>query len=46
MSDQAPGSGEEKFASPTISRKRKSRISWIWLVPVVAALMGLSLIHI
>lgn len=44
MSDQAPGSGEGKYASPTISRKRKSRISWIWLVPVVAALMGLSLV--
>lgn len=44
MSDQAPGSGEEKYASPTISRKRKSRISWIWLVPIVAALMGLSLV--
>ncbi len=44
MSEQAPGSGEEKFASPAISRKKKSRISWIWLVPVVAALMGLSLV--
>ncbi|MEN4918759.1 MlaD family protein [Achromobacter spanius] len=44
MSEQAPGSGEEKFASPSISRKEKSRISWIWLVPVVAALMGLSLV--
>ncbi|MPT37055.1 MAG: MCE family protein [Achromobacter sp.] len=44
MSEQAPGSGEEKFASPTISRKQKSRISWIWLVPIVAALMGLSLV--
>lgn len=44
MSDQATGSGEEKFASPAILRKRKRRISWIWLVPVVAALMGLSLV--
>jgi len=44
MSEQAPGSGEEKFASPAISRKEKSRISWIWLVPIVAALMGLSLV--
>jgi paraquat-inducible protein B len=44
MSEQAPGSGEEKFASPAISRKQKSRISWIWLVPIVAALMGLSLV--
>lgn len=44
MSEQAPGSGEEKFASPAISRKKKSRISWIWLVPIVAALMGLSLV--
>ncbi|SSW62834.1 intermembrane transport protein PqiB [Achromobacter agilis] len=44
MSEQAPGSGEEKFASPSISRKQKSRISWIWLVPIVAALMGLSLV--
>ncbi len=44
MSEQAPGSGEEKFASPAISRKKQSRISWIWLVPVVAALMGLSLV--
>ncbi|EHK63259.1 intermembrane transport protein PqiB [Achromobacter arsenitoxydans] len=44
MSEQAPGSGEEKYASPSISRKQKSRVSWIWLVPVVAALMGLSLV--
>ena len=45
MSDQAPGSGEEKqYQSPTISRKQKSRISWIWLVPIVAALMGISLV--
>lgn len=44
MSEQAPGSGEEKYASPAVSRKKKSRISWIWLVPVVAALMGLSLV--
>ncbi|QVQ27498.1 intermembrane transport protein PqiB [Achromobacter deleyi] len=44
MSEQAPGSGEEKFASPAISRKQKRRISWIWLVPVVAALMGMSLV--
>ncbi|MCW0207353.1 MAG: MlaD family protein [Achromobacter sp.] len=44
MSEQAPGSGEEAFAAPAISRKQKSRISWIWLVPIVAALMGLSLV--
>ena len=45
MSDQAPGSGDEKkYQSPTISRKQKSRISWIWLVPIVAALMGISLV--
>jgi paraquat-inducible protein B len=44
MSEQAPGSGEEPFASPSISRKQKSRVSWIWLVPIVAALMGLSLV--
>ncbi|PPA75193.1 paraquat-inducible protein B [Achromobacter spanius] len=44
MSDQAPGGGEEKFKSPTISRKQKRRISWIWLVPIVAALMGISLV--
>ncbi|CAB3882343.1 intermembrane transport protein PqiB [Achromobacter piechaudii] len=44
MSDQAPGAGEEKYKSPTISRKQKSRISWIWLVPIVAALMGMSLV--
>ncbi|SEJ63348.1 intermembrane transport protein PqiB [Achromobacter sp. NFACC18-2] len=44
MSEQAPGSSDEKFTSPAISRKKKSRISWIWLVPVVAALMGLSLV--
>ncbi|MCS3504924.1 intermembrane transport protein PqiB [Achromobacter sp. AGC78] len=44
MSDQAPDAGEEKYKSPTISRKQKSRISWIWLVPIVAALMGMSLV--
>ena len=35
MSEQAPGKGE--IAAPTITRKRQNRISWIWLVPVVAA---------
>jgi len=44
MSDQKPEAGEEQFKSPAISRKQKSRISWIWLVPIVAALMGLSLV--
>jgi len=44
MSEQAPGSSDEKFTSPAISRKKQGRISWIWLVAVVAALMGLSLV--
>ncbi len=44
MSEHAPESGDEKFAAPSIARKKKSRISWIWLVPIVAALMGLSLV--
>jgi len=44
MSDQVPGSGESDYATPTVTRKRQNRISWIWLVPVVAALMGLSLV--
>ena len=44
MSEQAPGKGDPQIAAPTITRKRQNRISWIWLVPVVAALMGLSLV--
>ena len=44
MSEQAPGKGDLQIAAPTITRKRQNRISWIWLVPVVAALMGLSLV--
>ena len=31
-------------ATPVVVRKSKSRISWIWLVPLVAALAGLSLV--
>ena len=34
---------DPQIAAP-ITRKRQNRISWIWLVPVVAALMGLSLV--
>ena len=44
MSEQTPGKGDPQIAAPTITRKRQNRISWIWLVPVVAALMGLSLV--
>ncbi|CFP75200.1 paraquat-inducible protein B [Bordetella pertussis] len=38
---QEPGT---PIAAPQIARKQKSRISWIWLVPIVAALAGLSLV--
>jgi paraquat-inducible protein B len=39
------GSGVEvPIAQPKIIAGRQTRISWIWLVPLVAALVGLSLL--
>ncbi|MEO6958361.1 MAG: MlaD family protein, partial [Burkholderiaceae bacterium] len=32
------------LAQPTVKPKRETRISWIWLVPLIAALIGLSLV--
>ncbi|MEI2414992.1 MlaD family protein [Orrella sp. JC864] len=29
---------------PTVNRRRSSRISWVWVVPLVAALVGLSMV--
>jgi len=46
MSEKTPPEGEPAapVPAPTVVRKSKSRISWIWLVPLVAALAGLSLV--
>jgi paraquat-inducible protein B len=39
------GAGENsRIKTPDVTRKKKSRISWIWLVPIVAALAGISLV--
>lgn len=34
----------EPPGGPTVTRRRSSRVSWIWVVPLVAALVGLSLV--
>jgi paraquat-inducible protein B len=39
------GAGENsRIQTPEVTRKKKSRISWIWLVPIVAAIAGISLV--
>ncbi|ARP90251.1 paraquat-inducible protein B [Bordetella genomosp. 9] len=43
MSDPVPSGGSPGIRTPEITR-RKRHISWIWLVPIVAALAGLSLL--
>ncbi len=43
MSDPASSGGNPAIRTPEVTR-RKRRISWIWLVPLVAALAGLSLV--
>ncbi|NYT83006.1 MCE family protein [Alcaligenaceae bacterium] len=40
---QAPSS-PAKVPAPTVHPRRETRISWIWLVPLVAALVGVSLL--
>ncbi|MGN6578378.1 MAG: intermembrane transport protein PqiB [Bordetella sp.] len=43
MVDQTPPSDKPAVRSVDV-RKSRSRISWIWLVPLVAALAGLSMV--
>ena len=43
MVDQTPPSDNPAVRSVAV-RKARSRISWIWLVPLVAALAGLSMV--
>ncbi|ANN67657.1 intermembrane transport protein PqiB [Bordetella bronchialis] len=43
MSDAAPSGDHQRIRTPEVIR-RKRRISWIWLVPFVAAVAGLSLV--
>lgn len=40
----APSAGISQPATPTLKPRRPTRISWIWLVPLVAVLVGLSLL--
>lgn len=49
MADPTPDQTPERrprtsVSVPDVARKKQRRISWIWLVPVVAALAGLSLV--
>lgn len=49
MADQDPPErhadpAEPADAGPTVARRRSSRVSWVWVVPLVAALVGLSLV--
>jgi paraquat-inducible protein B len=43
MADPVPPGENNNLRAPEVTR-RKRRISWIWLIPVVAALAGLSLV--
>lgn len=44
MSTQTTPSGDTSIGAAAVTRKMKSRVSWIWLIPVVAAAIGLSLV--
>jgi len=44
MADENPPPSDDGIDAPEVTRKKQRRISWIWLVPVVALLAGLSLV--
>ncbi|HEY9461190.1 MAG TPA: MlaD family protein [Paralcaligenes sp.] len=48
MTDQntapEPEDQTEPLAKPVVKPRRETRISWIWLVPLIAAAVGLSLV--
>lgn len=44
MQDKVAAPDASPVNRPAVTRKKQNRISWIWLIPVVAALMGLSLV--
>src|SRR3546814_250563 len=44
MAEQTPPPSASGVDAPEVTRKKQRRISWIWLVPVVALLAGLSLV--
>ncbi|ROT46298.1 intermembrane transport protein PqiB [Pusillimonas sp. NJUB218] len=43
-SSRSKPSGADAVADPFITERRGARFSWIWLVPLVAAIVGLSFI--
>lgn len=44
MAEQTPPTEDDGVAAPAVVRKKPRRIGWIWLVPVLAALVALSLV--
>jgi len=44
MADENSSPSADGINAPEVTRKKQRRISWIWLVPVVALLAGLSLV--
>lgn len=44
MAEQHSSPPDDGIAAPEVVRKKERRIAWIWLVPVVAALIALSLV--
>lgn len=44
MVDQNSPPADDGIDAPEVTRKKQRRIAWIWLVPIVAALAGLSLV--
>ncbi|CAP42999.1 PqiB family protein [Bordetella petrii] len=44
MAEQTPPPSSNGVDAPEVTRKKQRRISWIWLVPIVALLAGLSLV--
>jgi paraquat-inducible protein B len=35
---------DQSLPSPTIKRKKNINLAWVWLIPIVAALVGISLV--
>lgn len=44
MAEQQSSTSDDGIAAPEVVRKKERRIGWIWLVPLVAALVALSLV--
>jgi len=40
-----PSSNRHQFPMPHVTRKPKRNLAWVWLIPILSALIGLSLVY-